>query len=74
MQQAKMKIEGMHGASASMDIKKTLMEREGVHHATVDFDGKTAFVEFDENIIQPQTLVKLIQDLGYNASLSTAAG
>ena len=70
--QAKMKIEGMHGASCSIDIKDTLEKRDGVKHATVDLEGKTAFVEFDENMIQPQTLVKLVQDLGYNASLSTS--
>lgn len=71
--QAKMKIEGVHGGSGAIDIKKVLEERDGVRHATVDYEDKTAFVEFDENIIQPQTLVKLIQDLGYNASLSQSA-
>jgi copper chaperone CopZ len=70
MQQAKMKIEGMHCGSCAIDIKETLEERDGIRHATVDYDGKTALVEFDENMIQSQTLVKLIQDLGYNASLS----
>lgn len=68
--EAKMKIEGMHGAMCAMDVKKTLEKRDGIRHATVDFEGKTAFVEFDEEMVQPQTLVKLVQDLGYNASLS----
>lgn len=69
--EAKMKIEGEHRSTHTREIKKTLEERDGVRHATVDFDGKTVFVEFDENIVQPQTLVKLIQDLGLNASIST---
>ena len=68
---AKMKIEGMHCNSCAIDIKETLEERAGVNHADVDYNGKTAFVEFDENTVQPQSLVKLVQDIGYQASLST---
>ncbi len=67
---AKMKIDGMHCDSCAIDIKETLEERAGVQNADVDYSGKTAFVEFDENTIQPQTLVKAVQDLGYNASLN----
>ena len=67
---AKLKIEGMHCSSCAIDIKETLEERAGVEEAEVDYNGKTAFVEFDENTVQPQTLVKTIQDLGYQASLS----
>lgn len=63
----------MHCGSGAIDIKETLEERDGIRHANVDYEGKTAFVEFDENMIQPQTLVKLIEDLGYNASLSQSA-
>lgn len=66
-----MKIEGMHCNSCAIDIKETLEDRAGVTHADVDYNGKTAFVEFDENTIQPQTLVKAVQDIGYQASLST---
>lgn len=46
-----MKIEGMHCGSCAIDIKETLEERDGIRHAAVDYDGKTAFVEFDENLI-----------------------
>lgn len=73
MQQAKMKIEGMHCGSCAIDIKETPEERYGIRQATANYDGKTAFVKFDENMIQPQTLIKLIQDLGYNASLFTVS-
>lgn len=65
-----MKIDGMHCDACAADIKETLEERAGVKQADVDYNGKTAFVEFDENTIQAQTLVKTIQDLGYQASLS----
>jgi copper chaperone CopZ len=67
---AKLKIEGMHCGSCAIDIKETLEESTGVKEAEVDYNGKTAFVEFDESTVQPQTLVKMIQDLGYQANLS----
>lgn len=67
---AKMKIEGMHCTSCAIDIKETLEQRTGVNQADVDYNGKTAFVEFDENTVQPQTLIKAVQDIGYQASLS----
>ena len=67
-----MKIDGMHCESCAADIKETLEERAGVEKADVDYSGKTAFVEFDENTIQPQTLIKAVQDIGYQASLSTS--
>jgi copper chaperone CopZ len=69
--QAKMKIEGMHCGSCAAEIRDTLAEHAGVESAAVDYNGKTAIVDFDQNTIQPQTLIKLIQDIGYNASLST---
>jgi copper chaperone CopZ len=68
--EAKLKIEGMHCGACAIDIQETLEERAGVKSAAVDYNGKTALIEFDENMIQPQTLIKAVQDLGYNASLS----
>lgn len=70
MTKAKMKIDGMHCQSCAIDIKETLEERAGVQQAEVDYNGKTAFVEFDENTVQPNTLVKVVQDIGYQASIS----
>ena len=34
----------------------------------MNFGGKTAVVDFDQNVVQQKTLVKKIQDLGYNAT------
>ena len=68
---AKLKITGMHCDSCAIDIKETLEERAGVEKVAVDYHGKTAFVDFDANTIQPQTLVLAIQDIGYQASIST---
>ena len=65
---AEFHINGMHCESCAVDIKETLEETAGVQSADVTFSGKTAVVEFDENTVQEQTLVKKIQDLGYTAT------
>ena len=40
-----------------------------MRQADVTFDGKTAAVEFDDNTVQQSTLIKKIQDLGYQATV-----
>ena len=67
---AEFHIKGMHCESCAVDIKETLEATAGVHKADVTFNGKTANVDFDENVVQQSTLIKKIQDLGYNATVA----
>jgi copper chaperone CopZ len=67
---AELNIEGMHCDSCAADIKETLEETAGVHVADVTFKRKTAVVDFDDQIVQQGTLIKKIQDLGYQATVS----
>jgi copper chaperone CopZ len=59
----------MRRDSCAALIKDTLEDTAGVRHAEVTLDGKTAVVTFDENTVQQATLIKKIQDLGYNATV-----
>ncbi|MBD0325103.1 MAG: heavy-metal-associated domain-containing protein [Pyrinomonadaceae bacterium] len=68
--QAELNIEGMHCDSCAVDIKETLEETAGVFKADVTFKRKTAIVEYDEEVVQQTTLLKKIQDLGYQATVS----
>jgi copper chaperone CopZ len=63
-------IKGMHCASCAVDIKETLELTAGVHTADVTFNGQTANVDFDERVVQSQTLIKQIQDLGYQVTVT----
>ena len=63
-------IEGMHCDSCAAEIKETLEDTAGVRQVDVTFKRKTAIVEFDDRTVQPKTLIKKIQDLGYQASVS----
>jgi len=67
---AELHIEGMHCDSCAVDIKETLEETAGVREADVTFKRKTAIVDFDDQTVQQSTLLKKIQDLGYNATVS----
>jgi P-type Cu+ transporter len=67
---AEFHIKGMHCESCAVDIRETLELTAGVHKADVTWNGKTAVVDFDENTVQQQTLIKKIQDLGYNATVA----
>lgn len=67
---AEFNIEGMHCDSCAANIKETLEETAGVRDVDVTFKRKTAIVDFDEGTVQQSTIVKKIQDLGYNATIS----
>jgi copper chaperone CopZ len=67
---SELNIEGMHCDSCAAAIKETLEVTAGVYKADVTFKRKTAIVDFDENVVQPKTLLKKIQDLGYTATIS----
>ena len=67
---AEFHIKGMHCESCAVDIKETLEGTAGVRRADVTFNGKTANVDFDEQVVQEKTLIKKIQDLGYQATVA----
>lgn len=70
MRKAEFHIKGMHCDSCAADIRETLEDTAGVRKADVTFSGKTAVVDFDEDVVQQATLVKKIQDLGYQATVA----
>lgn len=62
-------IKGMHCESCAAEIKEALKTTAGVGSADVTLRGKTAAVEYDDAIIQRETIIKKIQDLGYQATV-----
>jgi copper chaperone CopZ len=66
----KFQLEGMHCESCALDIKETLEAVAGVRGADVTFGGKTAEVDYDEAVVPGQTLIRTIQDLGYQATVA----
>lgn len=63
-------IKGMHCESCAVEIRETLETTAGVRSADVTFNGKTANVDYDDAVVQRETLIKKIQDLGYQATVA----
>jgi len=62
IQTASFSIEGMTcSMGCAKTIEKKLSEMDGVENAAVDFEKKTATVEFDANKQTPETLVKTVE-------------
>lgn len=62
LQTASFNIEGMSCAiGCAKTIEKKLSKMDGVKSASVDFDKKTATVEFDASKQTPETLVKTVE-------------
>ena len=61
-------IEGMHCGSCAAGIKMVLDNTDGVLNASADWDSKSGEVEFDEEKIQWEDILKAIEELGYKAT------
>jgi periplasmic mercuric ion binding protein len=59
------KIDGMTCAvGCAKTIEKGLSETAGVKSATVDFDKKTAKVEYDSNTQSPEKIIEIVEKTG----------
>jgi len=67
------RVKGMHCASCSSVIEKTIKKVEGVHSAEVNYGTEKMKVSFDPLKTNPHDLSKLIQPLGYSLDLSDSA-
>jgi Cu+-exporting ATPase len=69
--QTKLSIFGMHCASCSLLIKKSLESQQGVEAASVNYATGKALVKFDPKLISQSALIKTIIATGYQASLTS---
>lgn len=68
MKKIQFNIEGMHCGSCAAGIKMLLDNTEGVFNASADYDSKSGEVEFDEEKIKWDEVVKAIEELGYKVT------
>jgi len=67
------KVKGMHCASCSSVIEKTLKKVEGVQSAEVNYGTEKAKVSFDPSKTNPHDLSKHIEPLGYSLKVPSTA-
>ena len=63
-------VRGMHCISCKNLIEEDLGELPGVHAVNVDLPGGRARVEYDEKAVTPNTMIKKIAELGYQAEVA----
>jgi len=68
VKKTKLNIQGMHCASCQITIEKKLNRTEGIKKAVVNLSLETGHIEYDEKKIDEKGIIKIIKDLGYNAS------
>ncbi len=64
-----LKIDGMYCKGCAAGIQATLSHVEGVKAVTVEFEKKSAMIQYDPNHVQPSTFVNVIAETGYQGSI-----
>ncbi len=65
----KLKIEGMHCSSCAMSIDFDLEDLEGIITAKTNYAKQESDVEFDEEKLTIEDIIKQISKTGYNAQI-----
>lgn len=65
----KLKITGMTCAGCSNQIANALKEMEGIIDHKVEYPGDLATIQYDPSKTNPETIIKVIQQIGYKAEV-----
>ncbi len=63
-------IEGMHCGACATGIEMFLSNTEGIGSVKVLLEEKKAEVEYDENKLNDEKVIKAIEEVGFKAQLS----
>lgn len=69
MKKIKLKIDGMHCTSCAMNIDFDLEDLEGIKSAKTSYAKQESEVEFDEEKVDVEVVLKSIEKTGYKAQL-----
>jgi Cu+-exporting ATPase len=61
----KMSVSGMTCGNCARSVERTLTHMPGVTKATVDLVHASATVEYDADVVKPETLANAVRQLGY---------
>lgn len=68
MKELRLKIDGMSCAACSSSIERSLNRKNFIEKIEVDLINKKAFIVYDENLADTQTIINQIEKLGYKAN------
>ncbi len=69
MKKIKLDIKGMHCSSCAMNIDFDLEDIEGVKSAKTSYAKQFTEVEFDEEKVKPDQILKQVKETGYSAEI-----
>lgn len=72
IQKIQFDIEGMHCGSCAMGIQINLENADGVKSSFVDYNAKKADVEFDDEKISTDGIIKAIEELDFKARVASS--
>ena len=61
----KMTVNGMTCGNCSRSVERKLSATPGVTRASVDLAGAVATVEYDSDVVKPETLAGAVRQLGF---------
>ena len=64
-------IEGMHCGACSTGIEMFLSNTPGVKSAKVNYDSKKAEVEYEDEEIKEEGVIKAVEEAGFKAKLAS---
>jgi Cu+-exporting ATPase len=67
MKKLKLKIDGMHCTSCAMNIDGELEDTDDVRSSSTNYAKGEAEVEYDEEKVKPEDIIKTIEKTGYKA-------
>ena len=65
----KLKIDGMHCTSCAMNIDMDLEDLDGVTESRTSYARQESTIEFDEEQLNLDSIIKTIQKIGYKATV-----
>ncbi len=69
-QKIQLNIEGMHCGSCATGIQMYLSNTDGVSSCFVDYNAKKGDVEFDDEKVKIDEIIKGVEELGYKAKVA----
>lgn len=65
----KLKINGMHCSSCAMNIDFDLEDLEGVKAAKTSYAKQETEIEFNQDQVQEEVIIKTVEKTGYQAEI-----
>lgn len=65
-----LEVKGMTCTACASHIQTALSEVKGVHRTQVEYETGKSVVEYDPALVQPQALIKRIDETGYKATVA----